>query len=126
MTDGHTRKVSKASHHVNSRETLDYGEKSWVDYDSTKRYPKSVWTFSKDTQRAAYHNTQKPLALIEEILKTYSNPGDVVLDSCAGSMTLAIAAIKTGRNYICFEKDNEIFDIGSQRVKNYLTLQNGA
>lgn len=122
-TDGHIRKVSKASHHVNAKKTLDYGDSEWVDYDSTQRYPKSVWTFAKDTQRAAYHSTQKPVALIEEIIKTYTDEGDTVLDSCAGSMSLAIAAINTGRNYICFEKDREIFDIGSHRVNEHLTKQ---
>lgn len=123
MTDGHTRKISKASHHVNSKDTLNYGESGWSDYDSTKRYPKSVWTFAKDTQKAAYHSTQKPVALIEEIIKTYTYEGDIALDSCAGSMTLAIAAINTGRNYICFEKDREIFNVGSQRVKEHLAQQ---
>lgn len=123
MTDDHTRKVSKASHHVNAKDSLNYGESGWIDYDSTKRYPKSVWTFAKDTQRAAYHSTQKPVALIEEILKTYTNEGDTVLDSCAGSMTLAIAAINTGRNYICFEKNREIFNVGSRRVGEHLARQ---
>ena len=119
MTDGHERKVSKAAHHVNAKESTDYGKSEWQDYDSTKRYPKSVWTFAKDTQKAAYHGTQKPVALIEELIKTYSNPGDLILDSCAGSCTTAIAAMNTGRNYICFEKDKDIFEIGSKRVTEY-------
>ena len=119
MTDGHERKVSKAAHHVNAKESTDYGQSEWQDYDSTKRYQKSVWTFAKDTQKAAYHGTQKPVALIEELIKTYSNPGDLILDSCAGSCTTAIAAMNTGRNYICFEKDKDIFEIGSKRVTEY-------
>lgn len=119
MTDGHERKVSKVAHHVNAKESTDYGKSEWQDYDSTKRYPKSVWTFAKDTQKAAYHGTQKPVALIEELIKTYSNPGDLILDSCAGSCTTAIAAMNTGRNYICFEKDKDIFEIGSKRVTEY-------
>lgn len=123
MTDGHTRKVSKAAHHVNAKETMVYGDSNWQDYDSTKRYPKSVWTFAKDTQKAAFHNTQKPVALIEELIKTYSNPGDLVLDSCAGSCTTAIAAMNTGRNYICIEKDEGIFEIGSKRVAEYGSQQ---
>lgn len=123
ITDGHARKVSKATHHVNAKESLNYGESGWSDYDSTKRYPKSVWTFAKDTQKTAYHSTQKPVSLLEEIIKTYTNEGDTVLDSCAGSMTLAIASINTGRNYICFEKDREIFNVGSQRVEEHLARQ---
>lgn len=119
MTTGHVRKVSKASHHVNAKGTSNYGEYNVVDYDSTERYPTSVMTFSKDTQKEKYHPTQKPVALIEYLIKTYTNPGDLVLDSCAGSMTLAVAAMNTGRNYICIEKDPEIFEIGKKRVEDH-------
>lgn len=115
-TNGHKRKVSKAEHKRNCKKSLDYGEHDFTSYDSTERYPTSVWKFSKDTQKSAIHPTQKPVALIEEIVKTYSNPGDLVLDCCAGSMTTAIACIHTSRKYICIEKDKEIFIQGKQRV----------
>lgn len=123
MSTGHKRKVSKATHHVNAKETMVYGESNWQDYDSTKRYPKSVWTFAKDVQKSALHPTQKPVALIEELIKTYSNPEDLIFDSCAGSCTTAIAAMNTGRNYICIEKDEDIFEIGSKRVTEYGTIR---
>lgn len=74
----------------------------------------------KDIQKSALHPTQKPVALIEELIKTYTNPEDLVLDSCAGSCTTAIAALNTGRNYICFEKDKDIFEVGSKRVAEYI------
>ena len=77
---------------------------------------KLVWLFTKDTQKCALTPTQKPVALVEEIIKTYTNEGETVLDSTAGSMTTGIAAIKTGRNVICVEKDKEIFDLGKNRV----------
>ena len=64
-------------------------------------------------------SVKKPVALIEELIKTYTNPGDLILDSCAGSMTTAVAAMNTNRNYICFEKDKDIFEIGSRRVDEY-------
>lgn len=118
-TTGHKRKVSKAEHKKNSKKSLDYGDYNFISYDSTERYPTSVWKFAKDTQKSAIHPTQKPIALIEEIVKTYSNQGEVVLDSCAGSMTTAIACINTNRQYICIEKDKEIFEIGQQRVSSY-------
>lgn len=86
---------------------------------STKRYPRSIQVFSTDTQKSSLHSTQKPVALIEYLIKTYTNPGDLVLDSCAGSMTLAVAAISTGRNYICIEKDPEIYKVGKKRVEDY-------
>ena len=53
------------------------------------------------------------------MIKTYTNPGDLVLDSCAGSCTTAVAALNTGRNYICFEKNKDIFEVGSKRVAEY-------
>lgn len=119
MTTGHVRKVSKAEHKVNSKKTTDYGEHGLTTYDSTERYPRSVLTFSKDVQKSALHPTQKPVALIEYLIRTYTNPGELVLDSCAGSMTLAVAAMNTGRNYICIEKDLEIFEIGKKRVEDH-------
>lgn len=50
---------------------------------------------------------------------SYTNPGDLVLDSCAGSCTTAIAALNTGRNYICFEKCRDIFEVGNKRLVDY-------
>lgn len=123
-TTGHPRKVSKAEHKINCKETTDYREYGLTTYDSTERYPKSVWKFTKDTQKSAYHSTQKPVALIEELIKTYTNPGDIILDSCAGSMTAAIAAINTNRNYICIEKDENIFKVGRKRVYERYINQN--
>lgn len=117
-TSGHERKISKAEHRVNGKESLNYGSYGLWSYDSTERYPKSIWTYAKDVQKSALHPTQKPIALIEELIKTYSNPGDIILDSCAGSCTTAVAAIKTGRRYICMEKDPEICAIGLNRVQN--------
>lgn len=119
-TYGHKRKISKAEHKVGCKETLNYGEYKLSTYNSTERYPKSIWKFSKDVQKSALHPTQKPVALIEELMKTYTNPGDIVLDSCAGSMTTAIAALNTGRKVICIEKDKEIFNTGKNRVLDHI------
>lgn len=89
-------------------------------YESTERYPRSIQVFSTDTQNSSLHPTQKPVALIEYLIKTYTNEGELVLDSCGGSFTTAVAAINTNRNYICFEKDREIFSIGKNRVDEHL------
>ena len=101
-TSGHPRKVSKTEHKRNSKKSTDYREYDFVSYDSTERYPTSIWKFPKDTQKSALHPTQKPVALIEEIIKTYTNPGDLVLDSAAGSCTTAVAAINTGTKLYLF------------------------
>ncbi len=119
-TTGHQRKVSKSEYKLNCKQSTNYGKSKLTTYDSTERYPKSVWTFAKDIQKSSIHPTQKPVALIECLIRTYTNPGELVLDSCAGSMTTAIAAINTDRNYICIEKDKNIFDAGKKRVKEYI------
>lgn len=83
----------------------------------TDRYPRSVLTFPSDKQKNKLHSTQKPLALCEYMVKTYSNPGDLVLDNTAGSGTTGLAAKNLGRDYIMIEKDPEIFEICKNRVK---------
>lgn len=74
----------------------------------------NVLEYPKD--RGGLHPTQKPLALIEDLVQTFSNPGDVVLDSFMGSGTTAVACLKTGRNYIGFELDERYHAIAMQRV----------
>jgi site-specific DNA-methyltransferase (adenine-specific) len=116
-TTGHIRKVSKAEHKKNCKMTTDYGEHGFTTYDSTERYPKSVWKFAKDTQKSALHPTQKSLALIEELVKTYSNESDLILDSCMGSGTTGVAALNLGRRFIGIELDENYFDIAEKRIK---------
>lgn len=115
-TVGHVRKVSKAEHKVNCRKTTDYGEHGLATYDSSERYPRSVWLFSKDTQKSALHPTQKPLALIEELVKTYTNEGDLVLDSCMGSGTTGVACSRLNRRFIGIEQQSEYFEAAKERI----------
>lgn len=117
-TTGHPRKVSKAEHKINCKETTDYGEYGLTTYDSTERYPKSVWRFPKDTQKSALHPTQKSLELVKCLIRTYSNPGDLILDNCIGSGTTAVAAIQEKRNYIGIEKEHKYFVIANNRVSD--------
>ena len=63
------------------------------------------------------HPTQKPVALIEYLIKTYTNEGEIILDNCMGSGTTAVAAIRTKRNFIGFELQKEYFDIANKRIK---------
>lgn len=69
-----------------------------------------------DTRKENLHPCQKPLEACKYFIKTYTNPGDLVLDSCAGSCTTALAALETRRQFICFEKDKGIFNIGRNRI----------
>ena len=62
------------------------------------------------------HPTQKPVPLFEYLIRTYTNEGETVLDSCAGSCTTAVACINTGRHYVCFETDLKIYETAVKRV----------
>lgn len=118
ITTGHVRKVSTAKHHRNSKKTTNYGKYGLTDYDSTDRYPRSVWKYATDKQKSKLHPNQKPVALIEESVLTYSNEGETVLDLCSGSGTLAEACINTNRDFIIIEKDPMIFEKGKKRIEN--------
>ncbi len=119
-TSGHIRKVSTAIHKRNSKQSSNYNKIKNYSYDSTERFPKSVWVFAKDTQKSALNATQKPIALVKEIVKTYTNETDMVLDSTSGSMTTAIACIETNRKVICIENDKDMFQTGKNRVLKYV------
>jgi len=76
-----------------------------ITYEHEGHYPTSILPFKKEGASKSRHPTQKPLALFEYFIKTYSNPGEVVFDPFMGSGTTALAAMKTERHYIGFEKD---------------------
>ena len=80
-----------------------------------KRYPISVFDFSNSNSNSA-HPTQKPVALMEYLIRTYTNEGETVLDFTMGSGTTGVAAILTGRRFIGIEKDAEYFEIAKARI----------
>lgn len=86
---------------------------------SNSYYPKNVLCFSGASQNNKFHPTQKPIALFEYLIRTYTNEGDTVLDPTAGSMTTAIAALNTNRRYICIEKDPDYFRKGRERIQEW-------
>lgn len=83
----------------------------------TDRYPRSIITFKSDKQTSKLHSTQKPLALMEYLIKTYTNKGDLVLDFAAGSFTTAVACKKLGRKFIGIELETKYCEIGKNRIK---------
>lgn len=99
-TYGHQRKISTAKHRRNSEMTTNYNKYNLTTYDSTERYPRSVQLFATDKQIETLHPTQKPIALFEYLIKTYTNKGDLVLDNCIGSGTTGIACKRLARDYI--------------------------
>ncbi len=82
------------------------------------RYPTSIKKFPRDNDKI--HPTQKPVALFEYLIKTYTNEGETVLDNCMGSGTTAIACINTNRNFIGFELDKHYCDIANERIRKAL------
>lgn len=84
-------------------------------------YPNSILEFSMDR---GLHPTQKPVALFEYLIKTYTNEGELVLDNCIGSGTTAIACINTNRNYIGFELNKEYYEIAKNRINKHILDNN--
>ncbi|HDG8139466.1 TPA: site-specific DNA-methyltransferase [Klebsiella quasipneumoniae subsp. quasipneumoniae] len=113
FTHGHERRTSK-------RKTVNsecYGKAlTLTKYDSTSRYPRDVQFFSSDKQTGNYHPTQKPLALVQYLIETYSNPSDTVLDFTMGSGTAGVACQQTERNFIGIEKDAAIYRTACERM----------
>ncbi|MGU8718887.1 DNA methyltransferase [Clostridium perfringens] len=91
----------------------------------TDRYPRSVIKFSSDKQKEHYHETQKPLLLIDYLIKSYSTTeGLTILDNCSGSNSTAIAGLLNNMNVIAIEKDLEIFNSGLDRLLKYINERN--
>ena len=85
------------------------------------RYPKSILNIGRDfSAQQQVHPTQKPVPLLSWLVKTYSNEGDTVLDSCMGSGTTGIACMNLGREFIGVEKDETIFAVATQRLSEHL------
>ena len=80
------------------------------------RYPRSVQYFKTAESEGGYHKTQKPVALLEYLIKTYTNEGETVLDNCMGSGTTCVACKNTNRRYIGIELDDKYFDIACDRL----------
>lgn len=113
-TTGHVRKT--ATKHGDGSPIYGKQDMDGLRYDSTERYPRSVLTFPSDKQTSNLHRTQKPLALCEYLIRTYTNPGDMVLDNVMGSGTTGVAALATGRKFMGIEKDPGIFEIAKSRL----------
>lgn len=111
--DTYTRKNGKGS--------TNYGSQIEVVTESTGRYPLSIVEFESDR---GLHPTQKPVALFEYLIRTYTNKGETVLDNCMGSGTTAVAAINTNRNFIGFEIETEYVDIANKRINDALFKRN--
>lgn len=115
MTDGHSPMHSYVKH---KDDGFCYGAtKTGISGGgSTTRYPRDVLKFKWDTQKSALHPTQKPVALCEYMIKTYTNKGELVLDNCMGSGSTGVAAVNNERNFIGIELDVAYYDTAVQRI----------
>lgn len=96
----------------------DANDKKVTEYNDTGlRYPTQVWKFKRDILTSNLHPTQKPVALLEELIKTFTNEGDTVLDNCMGSGSTGVACVNTNRNFIGIELDKTYFDIAKNRIE---------
>lgn len=89
-------------------------------YEPDKKLPTTIIEFSRDPY--PIHPTQKPVALFEYLIKTYTNENEIVLDNTAGSGTTAIAAINTNRKWVCIEKEKDYYDKAIERINAHTKL----
>jgi site-specific DNA-methyltransferase (adenine-specific) len=112
------KEVGKPYKMTRRSDTNNYGEVKNLHQETNNetglRFPKSVLKFSADKEKL--HSTQKPLALMEWLIKTYTNEGDLVLDNCIGSGTTALAARNLHRDFIGIEKNEEIYNVALKRL----------
>lgn len=114
--------VQGKRNHSRGSLTREFENKCYGNYDKVvdeldgQKYPTSVVDISKEHGKT-FHPTQKPVELIEWLVRTYSNEGDLVLDNCMGSGSTAVACIRTKRNYIGFETDKEYYDKSLNRIE---------
>jgi len=84
------------------------------------KYPKTIIEFSNANNKNKIHPTQKPVALFEYLIKTYTNEGELILDNCAGSGTTAIACENTNRKWVCCEISEEYANMAVERILNHV------
>jgi site-specific DNA-methyltransferase (adenine-specific) len=118
MTTGTPYKNKAGKDHSASNSMTDvYGAYTNFRYDNEgKRYPKQVLEFGV-VERGTVHPTQKPVPLMEYLIKTYTNGGELVLDNCMGSGTTGVACVNLNRKFIGIEKDEGYFKVSQERIQ---------
>lgn len=116
ITHGHARKISTVAHKRNCRTGDAYHDYLPTGYDSTDRYPRDVLRGPSDKQKLCLHPAQKPVWLCKQMVLTYTNPRDTVLDCCMGSGSIGAACLETGRRYIGMEKERKFFEVAEARL----------
>ena len=118
-TDGH-QPVNSYTHYIDTQNRTEIYQKATKEVKgggNTDRYPRSVIKGPSDKQTSHLHPTQKPVWLCERLVLTYTNPGEVVLDCCAGSASIGVACCRTGRRYIGIENEKQYYDVMRTRLR---------
>ena len=105
-------------------------DKIYSDYKATnvindEYYPTSILEFSNAVKTGKLHPTQKPVSLLEYLIKTYTLEGETVLDNCMGSGSTGVACINTKRNFIGIEKDDKYFEVAKKRIADAMNDSEG-
>jgi site-specific DNA-methyltransferase (adenine-specific) len=94
-----------------------FGQEKQIEISEYTNFPNNVLDFSNPNNNTI-HSTQKPVKLLEYLIKTYSNEGDLILDNCSGSGTTAVACHNLNRRFICIEKDYDYWKASVERLEN--------
>jgi len=98
----------------------EYAPRSWNVYDANWKNPSDYLKFSavvNNSKEKTDHPTQKPVKLLSYLIKTYTNPGDLVLDNCMGSGSTGVSCVETGRDFVGMEMDQHYFDVAQHRIE---------
>lgn len=93
-----------------------YGKFENISVVNNLYYPTDILSFSNAKQKGKVHPTQKPVALLEYLIRTYTNEGETVLDFTMGSGSTGVACVNTNRNFIGIEKEKKYFEIAVGRI----------
>jgi len=117
--DPYKRKSKNPEGYVGRKNDHGYGMKPRTEFENKgTRYPKSILNISRDfSAQQQQHPTQKPVPLLEWLVKTYSNEGDTVLDNCMGSGSTGVACVNTNRSFIGIESNEEYYHICTNRIQ---------
>jgi site-specific DNA-methyltransferase (adenine-specific) len=128
MEDGkpYSRTSKNPEGYVGKKNDHNYGLKPRKEFTNTgTRYPKSVLNISRDfSAQQQVHPTQKPVPLLEWLIKTYSNKNEVVLDNCMGSGSCGVAAMNLNRKFIGIEMMQEYYEISKTRIESCRGVEN--
>ena len=113
----HTRGKSIGKKQKDFSQNNNYGELVAVETEGDMKHPQSIITFQKPHPSKALHPTEKPVELMEWLIKSYTDEGDLVLDNCMGSGSAGVACKNLNRNFIGIELDEKYFNIAKERIE---------